>query len=444
MYKYLIYNQLKKNARANKSFHMPGHKGNGDFFKRFPVADIDVTELSYSDNLACPEGVIAEAQRDIAEILGAKRSYILTDGSSSGVMTMLYAASRRGTKVIVPRNSHQSVFNACRILGLEPLIVQGPTHSGIIQPPEPDIIDRLLVNDVTIAGIVITSPDYYGNISPLEEYSKIAKRNRRLLMVDGAHGAHLAFEPDRKGYAGVYADIWVDGAHKTLSTLTQGAILNINDVSLINDVEDGLSIFRTTSPSYPIMASVEYGVKLLKNGNHCAKAKAARSHIADDKYMRIYPSADWTKLVVDCEPSAISSDEIAELLERKGIYCEFSDGRYLLFYLSPVTTAGDIKFLKSALKSAFSNKKVAGTYKPREPIVPTARTYSYLYALKRPYEWVPLEMAVGRMCAQNAGFTPPCIPVCIAGEMITDTAVRALKSGKTFGVIDGRIKVVKK
>lgn len=445
MYEYLIYNQLKKYAKVNKAFHMPGHKGRGDFLKNFPLADIDVTELSWSDNLACPNGVIAAAQRDIAAITGAERSYILTDGSSSGVLTMLYVASKRGSKIITPRNSHQSVWNACKILGLEPVIVQGENKNGVILPPDPEEILRITVNDATVAGMIVTSPDYYGNIAPLKEYSRIMKDNGRLLLADGAHGAHLAFSPAKEGYAGVFADIWVDGAHKSLFTLTQGAILNLKDLSLAPAVEEGLNIFRTSSPGYPIMASVEYGVKYLA-GNPAVteKARKAAELFKENSHFTFYPSGDWTKLALDCEPMKISADLAAAELEKRGVYCEFSDGRYILFYLSPAVTEGDLHFLKKSLKSVFADKKLAGTYSPRLEIVSSPRTYSFLYALKKPSEWVPLEAAAGRMCAGSAGFTPPCIPVVLEGEMITEYAVRALQSGKTFGLNGGKIKVVER
>ena len=250
MYDYLIYNQLKKYGGVQKTFHMPGHKGRGEFKKLFPVADIDVTELSYSDNLADPSGVIADAQCEIASILGAARSYILTEGSSLGIFAMLYAAAERGNKVIVPRNSHQSVWNACRVLGLEPVVVQGETKDGVILPPSPAEVEHIAKNDLTVAGLIVVSPDYYGNVAPLAEYSEILKKYNKILMVDGAHGAHLAFMPEREGYAGKFADIWVDGAHKNLCTLTQGAILNINDSDLFGGALGGLSLFGTTSPSH--------------------------------------------------------------------------------------------------------------------------------------------------------------------------------------------------
>lgn len=422
---------------------MPGHKGQGEFAKMFPVAGMDVTELSWSDNLSCPDGIIFAAQSDIAKILGAKKSYILTDGSSSGVLTMMYAASKRGKKIIVFRNCHKSVWNACKLFGFEPVIVQGEVKNGIMLPPPPGKIAGLIKNDSRIAGIVATSPDYYGNVPPLEEYAKILKERDRLFLIDGAHGAHLAFG-ERMKYAGTYADIWVDGAHKTLCTLTQGAVLNVNNESLFKDVEEGLDIFRTTSPSYPVMASVEYGVKQCANFPAVIeKARKAALEVREDKFFTVYGSDDWAKLAIDLKPFDISADKVAEELEKRGIYCEFSDGRYILFYLSPMVGADELGQLKAELKSILTDKKFYGSYRDRILVIPEARFCGFRKAMRSPYEWVEPQNAVGRTCAQSVGITPPCIPVCVTGEVITAEAIRTLECGKTFGLSDGMIKVVK-
>lgn len=446
MYQYLIYSRLKKYAKAQKSFHVPGHKACADFKSRFPDAAIDVTELSYSDNLHSPGGVIADAQRDIAEILGAERSYITTDGSSSGVLAMLYCASKRGNKIIVFRNSHASVWNGCKLFGLEPLIVQGKERDGVLQPPEGDIIEKLVSNDANISGVLVTSPDYYGNIAPLARYKDILKKYNRLLLVDEAHGAHLAFG-DKKGYAGVYADMWVDGAHKTLPTLTQGAVLSLSNTELIPLAEEALSIFRTTSPSYPVMASVEYGVKYLANNTRAllrAKTAVEEFKSGDNEY-KLYPADDWTKLLIDFKPLGVSPDKVEALLAKKELHAEFSDGRYILFYLSPMTTPSDLASLKKKLTAVLQNKKLKDTYREKPPVPEGDRSYSFQYALRKPCEWVALDDAVGRMCAKNAGLTPPCIPVVVSGEMITLAAVKALsRPGHTFGLHDGKICVVKK
>lgn len=426
---------------------MPGHKARGEFKKKFPVAPLDVTELSYSDNLQCPSGVIAAAQKDIAEILGAEKSYIVTGGSSSGIFAMLYAASKRGNKIIVPRNCHQSVWNACKILGLEPIIVQGNYLKDILLPPDIQPLEKMIANDKGVAGMIVTSPDYYGNIAPLSAYSELLKKYSKLLIVDGAHGTHLAFEPEKQGYAGVFADMWVDGAHKSLPTLTQGAVVSVNKESLVADLEEGLSIFRTTSPSYPIMASVEYGIKYIANNPkiiETAKLAAAEFRVKASR-LKLYRSVDWTKIVVDFEPTGISSHEAQKELEKRNIYPELSDGRYLIFYLSPLITSWDLGKLLSDLTAVANNKSLAGTYVPRQPIPENERTYSFIYAQKNPYELIPLKNAAGRMCACNTGITPPCIPVIVAGEIVTEESIKVLLGAKnTYGLVDGKIRVVKK
>lgn len=449
MYEYLIYSRLKRNANAKKTFHIPGHKGKGEFASMFKGADLDITELSYSDNLHDAKNVIAKAQNDIAEISGAAKSYITTDGSSSGVLAMLYCASKRGNKIIVMRNSHKSVWNACRLFGLEPLIVQGAYTDGILTPPDCAIIEKLIANDSNIAGFLVTSPDYYGNIAPLAEYAEITKKYSRLLLVDEAHGAHLVFDGN-ENYAGKHADMWVDGAHKTLPSLTQGAVVSINNEELIADAEDALSFFRTTSPSYPVMASVEYGFKcLVNNPKYLQRAKSAvETFVRDCRLGDIIPvraTDDWTKLLIDFKPLGISPDVAASRLEKKGVYAEFSDGRFLLFYLSPMVDSGELNSLKKKLLAVIANKKLKNTFTDKPEIPEADRSYSFQYALRKPCEYIPLEEAEGKMCAKIAGLNPPCIPIVVTGEIISAAAIKALSTAKaTFGLTDGNICVVKK
>ncbi len=448
VYNYEILTQLSRYKGKDRiRLHMPGHKNFPAFRAAFPVAPIDITELSFSDDLSCPSGAIDRAQRDIAEITGAKRAFITTDGSSSGVMAMMYVAAAFGNKIIVPRNSHKSVFNACRLLGTEPVIVQGKEEEGVLTFPEPELLEKLIVNDVNISGAIITSPDYYGNIAPLDRYAEVLRKHGRFLFVDGAHGAHLALEEDRKGYAGVYADMWVDGAHKTLPVLTQGAAVLVANEELSDKAEEAMSVFRTTSPSYPVMASVEYGIKyFINNPKLLARAKdAVAAFRAEMEGVTFYPSADWAKVAIDFKPLGIDPSIAQTALEKKGIYAEMNDGRYLLFYLSPVVTAGQLAELRAALIGVMAKKKNKGTFRDRPSIPVAERTYSFIYALRQRAEYVPLREAVGRMCAENAGVTPPCLPVVIAGEMVSPQAAELLSSAKnTFGVRDGKIKVVRR
>ena len=447
MSNYHILDCINRGRRGHVSFHTPGHKGGGSLSSVMGICSRDVTELSYTDDLSGPTGPIAAAQSDIAMICGAKRAYITTDGSTSGILAMMYAVGGRGGKLIVPRNSHKSVWNACKLLHIEPVIVQGEERDGVMLPPDASLVASLAARDPDIIGMIAVSPDYYGNIAPLEKYAEAMHACGRVLLVDGAHGAHLAFEGEGAGYAGSYADIWVDGAHKSLPALTQGAAVFLNDLHLEGALKDGLSVFRTTSPSFPVMASVEFAYKyLLAHPQDIAAAKGALSEFKKRcPDYRFYPSADWTKLCLDCAPLSADSRRVASLLEKSGIYAEFADGRYLVFYLSAETRARHFKALERALERALEQRGVRSSYIPRKKLPVFSRAYSYLYALGRPAEYVPLEESAGRMCAENAGLMPPCIPVVAAGEIITEDAAALLKSGThTFGITDGKIKVVKR
>ena len=264
-----IYGALQSyKKRAPVRMHMPGHKGSRAFALFGSAAAYDITELPFSDCLESPSGIIARAQTDIADILGARRSHILTDGSTCGIYAMLWAVRGRGAKLIASRDSHKSVFSACAVLGIEPLLLRGGEKEGILLPPSAADIETALQKERDVCAVLVTSPDYYGNVADLAGIAAACRRHGKPLLVDGAHGAYLRFDPDEAdAYAGKYADLWVDGSHKTMPTLTQGALLNVGaaaDDALAAGAAAGLQLFRTTSPSYLVMASVEYGVKYLE------------------------------------------------------------------------------------------------------------------------------------------------------------------------------------
>ena len=425
---------------------MPGHKASKKFKKFFPISDYDITELSYSDDLQSPSGAIKKAQQSVAKIVGAANAFFLTDGSSSGVITLLYAAKKFGDKIIIFKNSHKSVYNACRILGLEPIILQGEEMDGMVFAPQVSAVERIFESQTGVAGVFATSPDYYGNVAPLKDYAEVCKKHGKLLLCDGAHGAHLVFGEDKILHCGNYCNAWVDGAHKSLPTLTQGALLCVNDGKILFDIEEGLNIFRTTSPSYPIMASIEFGYKYLsENYNKVANVKG---EITGFKYrlskFTIYPSTDWTKLVIDCKAMGISPDKTQKYLEKNGIFAEMNDGRFLVFYLSALTEKNQLIKLEKRLQKGYNKNKLKGDCYKLENIPKTQRQQSYLSAINEESEYVLLAKAEGRIAAENFGVSPPCVPIVAAGEKITAEVIAFMqKSKNTFGVYGGKIKVVK-
>ena len=432
-----IYAMLTSNDE-HISFHTPGHK----------AGSWDITELDFSDNLSCPQGVLARAEHDAARILGAEGSFFLTDGSTSGVLSMLYAAKGLGVRSLAfPKNAHKCVYNGCKILDIRPVLLDAPLSGTVrLQPTAEETEKKLKQAD----ALLLTSPDYYGNIADLAFARALCDREGKLLLVDGAHGGHLHYAPEL--YAGTYADLWVDGVHKSLPALTQGAVVSARSSDLFARLMAAVDIFRTSSPSYPILASVEYAIKYPRNRQLENEVLAFINEYPD----KFHFGGDWTKLCARLGGRAFKAQE---KLERKGIYAEFCDGDILMFYLSPATRENDFRLLKKELAALFALPPLPA--RPREDIFgdPDANdrdegdgfsadaekeTGDRPKRVRPVFEipelvYVPLSRATGRIAARPCGIFPPGTPLVLRGERATAEAIRLLeKSPNVFGLGKGK------
>ncbi len=403
MKSHLFINGMLKKSGGHISFHTPGHKR----------VKGDITELDYSDNLSSPTGVIKAAEEDVAQILGADKSFLLTDGSSAGVHAMLYALSLAGVKrLALSPYSHASVLNGCKLCGITPVFAQVKVERGIpLQPTVSEV--KLLLGGAD--ALLLTSPDYYGNVPDLADMGALCKQAGKPMIVDGAHGSHLHFTDL---HAGRYADMWVDGVHKSLPALTQGAVVSAKK-DWVEFLREGVLIFRTSSPSYPIMGSVEYAVKYPRN------ERLEREAVALKKRVGAYENDDWSKLVI---PFGEHCSLAQSYLQWHGVYAEFNDGNYLMFYLSPATKLSHLKRLERLLKGL-----------PRGEISTQAEQ---LVGEGEEEEWLLLQDSVGRVCARECGLFPPCLPLLRKGERITADKVKKLqRANGVFGLNEGTIAV---
>ena len=419
-----IYQMLLKASKdKHVSFHTPGHK----------IGQWDITELSFSDNLSAPKGCILEAERDIAAIFKAEKSFILTDGSTSGVLSMLYAAKLSGAKKIAfCEASHQSVYNGCAALGLVPLLFSLKKKKGIPLP----FTKETLVQQADIFkeadAVLLTSPDYYGNVADLKSVRSYCDEMGKLLLVDGAHGGHLHFAYEQ--YAGSYADVWVDGVHKSLPAFTQGAVVSAKKM-LSEKLRQAVNVFRTTSPSYPIMASVEYAVKFPRNIQlETAVNKWKANHLE-----RVYANEDWTKLCAVFEKNAFKAKKA---LEKEGIYAEFCDGNVLAFYLSPALEQQDFELLTKRLEGLFSEYPILENDEDRCALKEIEKENPPTVYEMKETEWLELKKAEDRICAACCGLFPPCAPLLNVGEKVTKEKITLLENASNvFGVSENKILV---
>lgn len=392
-----IYQMLSR-SKQHVSFHTPGHK----------VGKWDITELSFSDNLSSPTGVLRRAEEDLAKELGAKRSFFSVDGSTMGVFAMIYASG--ACSVLLARSSHKSAFNACYIMGKRTIILENDVKNHVPQPLPPE---RIAAHIDGAEAVLITYPDYYGNLSDLKKIKELCAEKNIPLLIDGAHGAMF------KGtslHASRYADLWVDGVHKNLPCFTQGAVVSANE-QYADALAEGVDIFRTTSPNYLLMASIEYGVKSRLNEKIQKRAEEFK------KKTGAYSNGDWTKAVYFFGKNAFAAQKY---FEKRGIYPEFCDGDNIMFYFSRETTGKELKILARALKRAKKKFPPEPRF-TKETLKQTGRSFEI--------EEVPLLGSEGRFCAVGCGLFPPCSLLIAAGEEITADAVEKLESAEnTFGL----------
>ena len=130
---------------------------------------------------------------------------------------------------------------------------------------------------------------------------------------------------------------------------------------------------------------------------------------------------------------------ISENLEKAGIYAELASDGVVLFMLGYSFNKEQALRVEKVLKDNIYSGEQGVFENPSLPI----RKTDYISAVKGETELVDLSDAYGRVCAENAGVFPPCYPVITAGEVFDNRVIKALLVKNTFGIQQGKVKVVK-
>ena len=212
-----LYQALQEHrAKQRASFHTPGHK-NSPLALPDGLYALDFTELPDTDSLFEASGAIREAELAAARLFGARRTLISAGGCSLCIQAMLRLALPQGGQAVCGRVVHRSAVNAMALLDLEPVWAPNST-AGIL---------KKLEQTPQAGAVYVTSPSYYGQLMDIPTLAEACKRRGIPLLVDNAHGAHLAFTEPRLHPLQRGAAMTACSAHNTLGVLTGGAWLNI-------------------------------------------------------------------------------------------------------------------------------------------------------------------------------------------------------------------------
>lgn len=421
----MLHDDLKK---LNKyPFHMPGHKRNSDL--SIVGSEIDITEIKGFDNLHAPEGSIFEIEQKLSALYHSEQSFILVNGSTVGLLASVFAVTEQKDKIIISRNCHKSVYNACFLRELDVVYIEPEFNEecGFYTEIKQGEIDRAVINNPDAKAIVITSPTYEGYLSNVNSEIPV--------IIDGAHGAHFGFGAFPEYPKG---DIVVSSLHKTLPSLTQTAVLNIYNSTLIEKVKMYVDIFQTTSPSYVLMSSVSKCSVFLENSKY---AFESYYDLLDDFYqmklnhLKIIKTDDKGKIIVSTAECNINGSQLADILrDDYFIECEMESINYIVLMTSVADTKEAFTILKKALSEIDNKLKKSKINVIEKPVLPKKICNSFEI---NKTEKVLFEYAKGRISAEYIYAYPPDIPILVPGEEITDKVISNLKK-----MIENKINVI--
>ncbi len=468
---------MEYNTKGSYPWHMPGHKRQLQTI--FPeIVDnpfsIDVTEVDGLDEFHCPTGIIKESLEQAGKIYGSDASYYLINGATVGILAAISSVCRRGDTIIVARNCHISVYHAIELLHLKPvyLVPEWDERLDIFTSMQVNTVRKAVKEHPEAKAVVLVSPTYEGVVSDIEKIAQVTHKKKIPVIVDEAHGAHFEYMANvneaisTTNYKAMPtpairlgADIVIESLHKTLPAMTQCGILHRRGNLVDREkLEEFLSVYQSTSPSYVFMATIEACIAKMdheRDGlfiiykellNEYRKRFSQLQHIhlvdiGDFKKNSVY-GYDIGKLIFSVKNCGIKRGETIEpftgVMLGKMLNDEYGQMMEMCVtgYVIAMTSIADKKEAFEALLAALETidrelidlTEFVDMYS-EEPInynrIPDVKM-EIGRALELRKHTVPLIDAVGKTSAAYIYAYPPGIPIVTPGEVISKEIMKEL------------------
>ena len=472
------------------AFHTPGHKqglGAHELLREL-VTEAGLREevslMEELDDLHEPTGCIEEAQDLAAALYGADAAFFAVNGTTGAIHAMFVAALSPGDAVLVPRNVHRSVFGGLVLADAHPIYIEPVVDEalGIAHGLSTEAVREACRLHPEAKALLLVSPTYYGVASDVRAIAEIVHAAGMVLLVDEAHGAHLAFSDDLPESAiAAGADLVAQSTHKLLGAMTQASLLLLREGRIKKErVQRAMSLLTSTSPNYLLLASLDIArLQMAEVGAaHLARAvglarKLRREVNATPGLFSFGEermggagafALDPLKLTVTVTGLGLTGAEAAHILryEHK-IEAELFDAQNVLFLLTYADTEESAGRLLAALRSLAQRRTAHGaTAAAAAGAVPDGRKAQTAVRLPAaPPVAIPpreafyrrsvpcrLREAAGRIAAETIAFYPPGIPVICTGEVFTTEVCRYIEAMaaaglKVTGAADASLRTVR-
>jgi len=272
------------------TFCTPGHMA-GTAYQKSPVGclfydffggntlkadvSISVTELG---SLLDHTGPHLEAEEYIARTFGAEQSYMVTNGTSTSNKIIGMYAAPAGSTLLVDRNCHKSLTHLLMMSDIVPIWLK-PTRNalGILGGiPRREFLRATIEEKVAATAgaswpvhAVITNSTYDGllyNTNWIKQTLDVPS-----IHFDSAWVPYTHFHPIYNGKSGMSGDrvpgkvfYETQSTHKMLAALSQASLIHIKGDYDEETFNEAYMMHTTTSPSYPLVASIETAAAMLR------------------------------------------------------------------------------------------------------------------------------------------------------------------------------------
>jgi lysine decarboxylase len=303
-------------------------------------------------------------------------------------------------------------------------------------------IEVLFKQHPDVVAIHLTSPNYYGVMSDTAAICHLAHAYGVVLLVDEAHGSHLSFHSDLPQSAvSLRADIIIQSTHKTQGSLTQSAMLHVNENGFVNRarIAQVLSLLQSSSPSSILLDSLDATRMQMATEGHerlsmvIVLSRKARDAIRQMDGLWCYGDEligvnnifafDPSKLIVRVSDAGLSGYEASSLLRHQyEVEVEFADLKHVIFSITIADPKSTVDKPLDALSGLTMQKHQItkcddSLVKPPDGLPRSAISLRDAYFATKT-RTVPLDEAIGHILAENIIPYPPGVPLLTPGEIM--------------------------
>ncbi len=428
-----VFDFLKKYMDSDMlRCHMPGHKGRTVYSLPEALFRLDITEISGADSLFEAEGIIAESERNMSRLYGTAATVYSAGGSTLCIQAMLALMKQENRHIFAVRNVHRAFLNAAALLGIDVEWIMPVYSSGILSGQiNFDMIENKLAEYSAPACLYVTSPDYTGTTADITHLSRLCHKYGAKLIIDNAHGAHSAFFTHNMHPIALGADLCCDSAHKMLPSFTGAAMLHSAGGYTPQQLKQAMSLFGSTSPSYLIMASLDLCTDYIEKNiradirNNIGFIDEFKQRFSD---RLCFSDGDPFHITIKAGESGMSGEEMAGLLRKNGVECEYADREIVILLMSPLNSHEDYIRLENAVSASLEVIRRSEPFRLEFSLPEPVQTMSIRQAVFSTSEEIPVENSRGRICASVKVPCPPAVPIAVSGEVIAQEHINIFKS----------------